>query len=79
MGTQEAIYCGVPRIGIPIFADQELNIENSERMGLAIKVAYDRITKDTVLSAARKLLEDRRQVPHFCVCSRVQFHLVSKF
>lgn len=61
MGTQEAVYCGIPRIGIPIFADQELNIENSEKMGLAIKVAYNKITKETVLNAARKLLEDPKQ------------------
>lgn len=58
MGTQEAIYCGVPRVGIPIFADQELNIQQSEAMGLAVKVLYKDIAKETILRAAELLLGD---------------------
>lgn len=57
-GTQESIQCGVPRIGMPIFADQELNIQHAEQMGVAIKVAYKDISKETFLNAAKKLLED---------------------
>lgn len=60
MGTQEAIYCGVPQLGIPLFADQDLNIRAYETMGLAIKVAYEDITKESILTAATKLLEDPR-------------------
>ena len=58
MGSQEALYCGVPRLGIPLFADQTNNIRSAERMGLAVKVAYKDINKDTILAAALKLLED---------------------
>ncbi|KAI7815544.1 UDP-glucuronosyltransferase [Rhyzopertha dominica] len=60
MGTQEAVYCGVPTIGIPIFADQMNNVRNCETRGLAIEVPYEEIRKDRVLVAARKLLEDPR-------------------
>ncbi|KAF2882089.1 hypothetical protein ILUMI_24092 [Ignelater luminosus] len=58
MGTQEAIYCGIPRLGIPLFADQLLNLKASEAMGLAISVDYNEITKENVLNAAKTLLED---------------------
>ncbi|XP_044255719.1 UDP-glucosyltransferase 2-like [Tribolium madens] len=58
MGSQEAVYCGVPRLGIPLFADQDNNIRASERMGLSIKVAYNDISKKTILEASKKLLED---------------------
>lgn len=58
MGNQEAVYCGVPMLGIPIFADQYFNIQNSIDKNLALKVNYEDITKDTILEASRKLLED---------------------
>lgn len=58
MGNQEAIYCGVPMLGIPIFADQHFNIQNSIDKKLAVKVKYEDITKDTILEAARTLLGD---------------------
>ncbi|KAI7815543.1 UDP-glucuronosyltransferase [Rhyzopertha dominica] len=38
MGTQEAVYCGVPTIGIPIFADQMNNVRNCEAKGLSIEI-----------------------------------------
>lgn len=60
MGSQEAIYCGIPRIGIPLFADQEANILQSERMGTLIKVNYEDISKRTIFEAAKKLLDDPR-------------------
>ncbi|XP_066247354.1 UDP-glycosyltransferase UGT5-like isoform X2 [Euwallacea similis] len=58
MGTQEAIYCGIPVLGIPIFADQSLNIKYAEAMGYAIMVDYEDISKERLLEAARKLLEN---------------------
>lgn len=60
MGTQEAVYCGVPTIGIPIFADQMNNVRNCEAKGLSIEVPYQDITKDNILNAARRLLDEPR-------------------
>lgn len=58
MGTQEATYCGVPKLGIPIFADQDLNILSSEAKGLAIKLSYVNITKENVYYAVTELLNN---------------------
>lgn len=58
MGTQEARYCGVPTLGIPIFADQFLNVKQSEAMGLSIRIHYDEITKEAMLSALKRLMHD---------------------
>ncbi|XP_018319851.1 UDP-glucuronosyltransferase 2A3 [Agrilus planipennis] len=58
MGTQESIYCGIPTLGLPIFADQELNIGNSESRGVALKLRFNDVTKETFRNSVTKLLDD---------------------
>lgn len=57
MGTQEAIYCGIPILGIPMFADQFLNAKQSVAIGISKLVQYESITKESFLDAAKTLLE----------------------
>nr|CAD7604575.1 unnamed protein product [Timema genevievae] len=45
LSTQEAIYNGVPLVGIPIFADQKVNVLKSEESGFAKMVDFQNITE----------------------------------
>ncbi|KAJ4448917.1 hypothetical protein ANN_00309 [Periplaneta americana] len=58
LGTQEAIYAGVPMLGIPIAFDQELNIRTYVSKGVAIQLDYESISKDSILDSLNKLLND---------------------
>ncbi|XP_069681769.1 UDP-glycosyltransferase UGT5-like [Periplaneta americana] len=58
MGTIEAIHSGVPMVGIPLFGDQEANIASYVSEGIAIKIAFQNITKQSVLEALKTVLND---------------------
>jgi glucuronosyltransferase len=60
MGTQEAVHTGVPMVGIPLFADQELNIRNYVSRGIAVMVLYDHVTKESISNALKTVLHDPR-------------------
>lgn len=62
MGTQEATYCGIPILGIPIFADQDLNLLSIEKSGRGRRILYDNITKENILDLANDLLENSKYV-----------------
>uniref|UniRef100_A0A1B6L2Y1 UDP-glucuronosyltransferase n=1 Tax=Graphocephala atropunctata TaxID=36148 RepID=A0A1B6L2Y1_9HEMI len=66
LSTSEAVYCGVPMVLIPMFGDQPNNVAHLTATGAAVKLAYDDITKEAVLSALRAVLYDPRLVwfPH---------------
>ncbi|XP_044734058.1 UDP-glycosyltransferase UGT5-like [Chrysoperla carnea] len=58
MGTQEAIACGTPLIGLPFFGDQDLNIGKYVEKGIAEKLSYETLTKTNILNALNKVLYD---------------------
>jgi glucuronosyltransferase len=60
MGTMEAVYSGVPMVGIPLFGDQFHNVKNFEDEGILVRLDYTSITKENVLKALRKVLENPR-------------------
>ncbi|XP_069686786.1 UDP-glucosyltransferase 2-like [Periplaneta americana] len=54
--TEEAIRAQVPVIGIPFFADQDVNVKKMVELGVGIYVEYEDITKEVILDAIRKIL-----------------------
>ena len=58
MGTQEALYYGVPMIGLPIFTDQFSNVEIYVRKSMAIRINYDKINEESLDKSLNLILSD---------------------
>lgn len=58
LSTTEAIYHGVPLVGIPIFADQKMNVKKFKELGSAIEVDFNTLTKESLVSGIETILND---------------------
>lgn len=52
----ESRYHGVPIVGIPVFAEQPVNVANAEREGWGIGVPYEILSYETLSTAVNKIL-----------------------
>ena len=55
-GTTEAMYHGVPLIGIPMFGDQPANMKKAESLGFAIQLEFSELTEEDLLKAVTAIL-----------------------
>uniref|UniRef100_A0A8D2DQX9 glucuronosyltransferase n=1 Tax=Sciurus vulgaris TaxID=55149 RepID=A0A8D2DQX9_SCIVU len=55
-GIYEAIYHGIPMVGIPIFGDQPDNIVHMKAKGAAVEVKFNTMTSADLLSALRTVI-----------------------
>jgi glucuronosyltransferase len=58
--TIEAAYRGVPVVGVPIMIDQNPNLELLISKNVAVRLDFLTLTKESVLAAVRKILDDDR-------------------
>nr|ABE60815.1 cxpwmw04 [Periplaneta americana] len=58
MGTTEAAHSGVPMVAIPLFGDQFVNVASYVEEGIAFKLSFTNITKESVLHALNTVLRD---------------------
>nr|XP_033326628.1 UDP-glucuronosyltransferase 2C1-like [Megalopta genalis]XP_033326629.1 UDP-glucuronosyltransferase 2C1-like [Megalopta genalis] len=56
LGSQEAVYCGVPILGMPLFGDQHLNMAYFVKKGLGLQLNYGELSYEAVLAALNELL-----------------------
>ncbi|XP_017357157.1 UDP-glucuronosyltransferase 2A1 isoform X4 [Cebus imitator] len=57
-GIYEAIYHGVPMVGVPMFADQPDNIAHMKAKGAAVEVNINTMTSVDLLSALRTVINE---------------------
>ncbi|XP_006873824.1 PREDICTED: UDP-glucuronosyltransferase 2B31-like isoform X1 [Chrysochloris asiatica] len=57
-GIYEAIYHGIPLVGIPLFADQPDNIAHMKTKGAAVSLNIDTMTSTDLLNALKTVIND---------------------
>ncbi|PNF35836.1 UDP-glucuronosyltransferase 2B1 [Cryptotermes secundus] len=58
LGTIETVYAGVPMVGIPMFADQPMNIKAIVDFKMGVSINYKDISKENILKAVRTVLDE---------------------
>ena len=59
MGIHEAIYFGIPMIGIPLFGDQPTNLKNVANKNLGVNLgSVQNVTEETLTNAINSVLRD---------------------
>ncbi|KAH8324775.1 hypothetical protein KR074_000597, partial [Drosophila pseudoananassae] len=70
-GIQEAVYHGVPVLGMPVYGDQSLNLQRGKSLGYALVLDYRRLSEDELRSSLIELLENPKYRINMNEASRV--------
>lgn len=57
-GVEEALYCGIPMIGIPLFSDQFRNVEAFIPKGMMVRIHFNELSGKTLDSALTTVLNN---------------------
>lgn len=60
LGIQEAIYCGVPILGIPLFGDHHLNMAYVVEKGLALQLDLQQFSYEHFSNSLNEILSNKR-------------------
>ena len=58
LSIQEALYHGIPLVGVPLAQDQISNVIRAEKNGFAIKVALENLSVETLVPAIKSAMTD---------------------
>ncbi|XP_037385563.1 UDP-glucuronosyltransferase 2B31-like isoform X1 [Talpa occidentalis] len=71
-GIFEAIYHGIPMVGIPLFADQPDNIAHMTYKGAAVALDFQKMSSTDLLNALRTVINDPSYKENIMKLSRIQ-------
>ncbi|XP_068897587.1 UDP-glucosyltransferase 2-like isoform X2 [Tenebrio molitor] len=60
LSTTEAIFSGVPMVGIPVFADQKMNMARANSVGIANVLSLQDLSEEKIFSAINETINDPR-------------------
>lgn len=60
MGTEEAVYHGVPMVMMPLLGDQPVNAASCAEKGIGVIVDYFSLTEEKLYNALKTVLDDKR-------------------
>ena len=58
--VQEAVYHGVPILGIPLFVDQKYNAQKIATAEIGLQLPFQELTKDRLLTSITAILNDSK-------------------
>ncbi|XP_051875993.1 UDP-glucuronosyltransferase 2A1-like isoform X3 [Pristis pectinata] len=71
-GIYEAIYHGVPMVGIPLFADQPDNLAHMKGKGVAVVLNFATLRAQDLVDALNTVINDTRYKENVMKLSRIQ-------
>lgn len=60
MGFQEAIYHGVPILGLPLGSDQKSNLAKAKKEGFGIKLDWNQVNEEMLYETITRIINDPR-------------------
>ncbi|XP_058402379.1 UDP-glucuronosyltransferase 2B31-like isoform X1 [Diceros bicornis minor] len=71
-GVYEAIYHGIPMVGVPLFVDQPDNIERMKKKGAAVRLDFNTMSSTDLLNALKTVINDPSYKENAMKLSRIQ-------